>query len=70
MIGNAHIQLEDVGYFCRGQEETLDPASDWQQLTQEVGTLRVLIAELLVKNQNLRWALQGSGSTTSPYPGF
>lgn len=57
MIGNAHIQPEDVEHLCRGQKETLDPALDWQQLAQEVGCLRRIVAELLVKNQNLRWAL-------------
>ena len=32
---------------------------DWQQLAQENGSLRAIIAELLIKNQNLRWELQG-----------
>jgi len=34
---------------------------DWQQLAQENGSLRAIIAELLIKNQNLRWELQGQG---------
>jgi hypothetical protein len=31
------------------------------QLAQENGSLRVIIAELLIKNQSLRWELQGQG---------
>jgi hypothetical protein len=31
------------------------------QLAQENGFLRLLVAELLIKNQNLRWALQTTG---------
>ena len=34
---------------------------DWQQLAQENGSLRSIIAELLMKNQNLRWELHGHG---------
>jgi hypothetical protein len=34
---------------------------DWQQLAQENGSLRMIIAELLIKNQNLRWELHGHG---------
>jgi hypothetical protein len=34
---------------------------DWQQLAQENGSLRAIIAELLIKNQNLRWELEGHG---------
>jgi hypothetical protein len=34
---------------------------DLQQLAQENGFLRAIIAELLIKNQNLRWELQGHG---------
>jgi hypothetical protein len=37
----------------------------WQQLAQENGSLRAIIAELLIKNQNLRWELQGRGSRSS-----
>jgi hypothetical protein len=46
MIGNAQLQ-----------PATDDPI----QLAQENGFLRLLVAELLIKNQNLRWALQTSG---------
>ena len=34
---------------------------DWQQLAQENGSLRAIIAELLIKNQNLRWQLEAHG---------
>jgi hypothetical protein len=37
------------------------PAPDWQQLTQENRTLRAMITELLIKNQNLRWELLAHG---------
>jgi hypothetical protein len=36
--------------------------SDWQQLAQENRTLRAMIIELLIKNQNLRWELLAHGS--------
>lgn len=48
MIGNSYIQ------------PTSDE-QDWQQLAQENGSLRAIIAELLIKNQNLRWELEGQG---------
>ena len=41
--------------------EPIPAPSDWQQLTQENRTLRAMISELLIKNQNLRWELQGRG---------
>jgi hypothetical protein len=47
-MGNVYIQTKS--------EEL-----DWQQLAQENGSLRAIIAELLIKNQNLRWELQGRG---------
>jgi hypothetical protein len=43
-------------HICDGSNDK--PTMDWQQLTQENGCLRVIIAELLIKNQNLRWALE------------
>jgi hypothetical protein len=49
MIGNAPIQHSAV--------EQNNPSSDWQQLARENGSLRVIIAELLIKNQKLRWEL-------------
>jgi hypothetical protein len=53
---NAHIQTQ--------MEEPC-----WQQLALENGSLRAIIAELLIKNQNLRWQLQGRGSRPSQDPG-
>ena len=53
---NAHIQT-------RSEE----PA--WQELVKENGSLRAIIAELLIKNQNLRWELQGRGSRPGHDPG-
>jgi len=47
-LRNAQIQIHDH-----------EP--DWQQLAQENGSLRSIIAELLIKNQNLRWELLGHG---------
>jgi hypothetical protein len=41
--------------------EQLNPPLDWQQLAQENGSLRVIIAELLIKNQKLRWELSCRG---------
>ena len=42
---------------------------DWQGLAKENGSLRAIIAELLIKNQNLRWELQGRRSRASQDPG-
>jgi len=53
---NAHIQTQI--------EEP-----DWQELAKENGSLRAIIAELLIKNQNLRWELQGGGSRAGQDPG-
>jgi hypothetical protein len=41
--------------------QTQNEEPDWQQLAQENGSLRAIIAELLIKNQKLRWELQGRG---------
>lgn len=41
--------------------EAINSPTDWQQLAQENGCLRVIIGELLMKNQTLRWALLGQG---------
>lgn len=49
MIGTAQIQSESVEQY----------SPDWEQLKQENGSLRSIIAELLIKNQNLRWELLG-----------
>jgi hypothetical protein len=54
-LGNTYIQNDEP---------------DWQQLAQENGSLRLIIAELLIKNQNLRWELQGRGSRVTQDPGL
>jgi hypothetical protein len=41
--------------------QTQNEEPDLQQLAQENGSLRAIIAELLIKNQNLRWELQEHG---------
>jgi hypothetical protein len=45
--------------------EQMTPPLDWQQLAQENGTLRAIVAELLIKNQNLRWELLSRGPAIS-----
>ena len=45
----------------RDSVEQFNPPSDWQELAQENGSLRTIIAELLIKNQKLRWELLGHG---------
>jgi hypothetical protein len=45
----------------RDSVEQFNPPSDWQELAQENGSLRTIIAELLIKNQKLRWQLLGNG---------
>ena len=49
MTGNAYIQPQS------------NEPQDWQLLAQENGSLRAIIGELLIKNQKLRWELQGHG---------
>jgi hypothetical protein len=41
--------------------EQMSPPQEWQQLAQENGSLRKIIVELLIKNQNLRWELSLNG---------
>jgi hypothetical protein len=41
--------------------EQMSPPQEWQQLAQENGSLRAIIVELLIKNQNLRWELSLNG---------
>ncbi len=53
MLGNACIQVNSM------EQMSLPP--EWQQLAQENGSLRVIIAELLIKNQKLRWQLSLNG---------
>jgi hypothetical protein len=38
-------------------EEQIKQPSEWQELAQENGSLRAIIAELLLTNQTLRWEL-------------
>jgi hypothetical protein len=64
MLTNAHIQTDGVEHFCEGRNETIDASYDRAQLVQENGCLRAIVTELLIKNQNLRWALLGEGSPT------
>ncbi len=58
MIANAQIQQTTYEPLCADLIETIDPRSDGQQLAQEIRCLRAIIAELLIKNQHLRWELQ------------
>jgi hypothetical protein len=53
MLGNAHIPLNDM------EQMSLPP--EWQELAQENGSLRAIVVELLIKNQNLRWQLSLNG---------
>jgi len=53
MLGNTCIQRNGM------EQMSLPP--EWQQLAMENGSLRVIIAELLLKNQKLRWQLSLSG---------
>ena len=56
MIGNTQIQPSSI-------EHSYDSLNgDGEQLTQENHVLRAIVAELLIKNQNLRWALLGQGA--------
>jgi hypothetical protein len=43
------------------QIQTQNDEPDGQKLARENGSLRAIIAELLIKNQNLRWELHGHG---------
>jgi hypothetical protein len=52
MIGERQSQLN---------VDPIPTPSDWQQLAQENRTLRAMITELLIKNQNLRWELRAHG---------
>jgi hypothetical protein len=58
MIATAQTQQTTFEPRCADLTETIDPRSDGQQLVQENRCLRTIIAELLVKNQHLRWELQ------------
>jgi hypothetical protein len=56
MIGNTQFHPSSVEHIHGSLNE------DREQLAQENHALRAIVAELLVKNQNLRWALLGQGS--------
>jgi hypothetical protein len=58
MLANAQTQQPTYEPICAGLIETTDPRSDGQELVQENRCLRTIIAELLIKNQHLRWELQ------------
>jgi hypothetical protein len=59
MIANAQIQQSTYQPMYADLIETIDPRSDGQELARENSCLRAIIAELLIKNQHLRWELQG-----------
>jgi hypothetical protein len=52
----------------RDSVEQFSQPLDWQELAQENGSLRAIIAELLIKNQKLRWELLGHGCATAHDP--
>jgi len=58
MIANVQIQQTTFEPMCADLMETNDPRSDGHPLAQENRCLRAIIAELLIKNQHLRWELQ------------
>jgi hypothetical protein len=58
MIANAQTQQTTFEPKCAGLIETIDPRSGGHELVQENSCLRAIIAELLIKNQHLRWELQ------------
>jgi hypothetical protein len=58
MIANAQIQQTTYEPLCADLIESIDPRFEGQQLAQEIRCLRAIIAELLIKNQHLRWELQ------------
>ena len=58
MIANAQIQQVTYEPLCADLIEPIDPRSGGQELVQENSCLRAIIAELLIKNQHLRWELQ------------
>jgi hypothetical protein len=41
---------------------------EWHELIQENGSLRRMIAELLITNQELRWQLLGYRSRSTHHP--
>ena len=58
MIATAQTQQTTFEPMCAELFETIDQRSDGQEIAQENSCLRAIIAELLIKNQHLRWELQ------------
>jgi hypothetical protein len=58
MIATRQIEQTTLGPKYADLIEPIDPRSDGQELVQEIRSLRAIIAELLIKNQHLRWELQ------------
>ena len=58
MIANTQSEQTTFGPMCADLIEAIDPRSDGEELMQENRCLRAIIAELLIKNQHLRWELQ------------
>ncbi len=58
MIATAQAQQTTFEPLWTNLIDTSDPGSDGPQLVQENSCLRAIIAELLIKNQHLRWELQ------------
>jgi len=62
MTGNARIHSKNVEQTYDRLNDRINPPLDGQQLVQENCALRAIVAELLIKNQNRRWALVGQGT--------
>jgi hypothetical protein len=58
MIATAQTQETTFEPMYADLFDTIDQRSDGQQLVQENSCLRAIIAELLIKNQHLRWEVQ------------
>jgi hypothetical protein len=58
MIATTQIEQTTFGPKYADLIEPIDPRSDGRELVQENSCLRAIIAELLIKNQHLRWELQ------------
>jgi hypothetical protein len=63
MLANAQIHQTPVEPLWVDLLDTIGPRSDGQELAQENLCLRAIIAELLIKNQHLRWELQRQPQT-------
>jgi hypothetical protein len=65
MIANTQIQQTTFEPTWADLIESIDPRSDGQELARENRCLRAIIAELLMKNQHLRWELQRRAQATA-----